>query len=145
MDVRIMQQCDLQQVAELEKSIFSKPWSYKSFEDSLSLSNAIYVVAVNNGEIMGYSGLYCVLNEANITNVAVKKEVRNKGIGYGMLVELIDEAKKRGIESVTLEVRKSNDAAIHLYEQLGFESAGIRKEFYELPKEDAVIMWKKNL
>lgn len=145
MEVRGMQREDLQQIAEIEKKIFSKPWSYKSFEDSLSLPNAIYVVAVNNGEIMGYCGLYCVLNEANITNVAVKEEVRNKGIGYGMLVQLIDEAKKRGINAVTLEVRKSNDAAIHLYEQLGFESAGIRKGFYELPTEDAVIMWKKNL
>lgn len=145
MEVRSMQAADLEQVAEIERLTFSKPWSYKAFEDSLALSNAIYNVAVNNNEVLGYCGLYCVLNEANITNVAVKSDVRNKGIGYGMLVSLMDEAKTRGIEAVTLEVRKSNYAAIHLYEQLGFKEAGIRKDFYELPREDAVIMWKDNL
>lgn len=145
MEVRNMQASDLEQVANIERAAFSKPWSYKAFEDSLSLSNAIYNVAVNNDEILGYCGLYCVLNEANITNVAVKRDVRNKGIAYGMLVSLLEQAKEKGIEAVTLEVRKSNGAAIHLYEQLGFRSAGIRKDFYEMPTEDAVIMWKEDL
>lgn len=145
MEVRRMQKSDLEQVAEIEKNIFSKPWSYQAFQDSLALSNTIYYVSVFKNEVLGYCGLYRVLNEANITNVAVRSDVRNNGIGYEMLVSLLKCAKAEGIEAVTLEVRKNNHAAIHLYEQLGFQSVGIRKNFYELPTEDAVIMWKENL
>jgi len=145
MKIRRMREEDVEKVAALEAQIFTKPWSYKSFMDSLCLPNAIYVVALKNEEVLGYCGLYCILNEASITNVAVKEDVRNMGIGYGMMKELLYEAKHKGMEAATLEVRKSNEAAIHLYEQLGFENSGIRKDFYSEPKEDAVIMWKHNL
>lgn len=140
-----MEQKDLSQVAAIESDTFSKPWSYESFEKSLKLSNTIYLVVDNHHEIVGYCGIYCMFDEGNITNVAVKKDVRNKGIGYGMLLELLKEAKKYAVESVFLEVRKSNGAAIHLYEQLGFKSEGVRKNFYEMPREDAIIMWKRDL
>lgn len=136
---------DLEQVTNIEKSIFSKPWSYKSFLDSVNLPDTIYVVASEEDEILGYCGLYCILNEGDISNVAVKEEYRKKGIGAEMLNFLMQQARKRGIESFTLEVRKSNESAIGLYKKLGFESAGIRKEFYERPTEDAVIMWKNDL
>lgn len=145
MEVRLMKESDLEQVAEIEKASFSKPWSYRAFKKALDMSNYIYVVGVANREVLGYGGVYCVLNEANITNVAVKDKIRNRGIGYGILVGLIEEVKKAGMDSITLEVRESNNAAIHLYEQLGFESVGIRKDFYDKPNENAVIMWKRNL
>lgn len=140
-----MQEADLEQVVEIENASFSKPWSYKSFKDALDMQNYIYVVGVVNDEVLGYGGAYCVLDEANITNVAVKKRVRNRGIGYGVLVHLIEEVKKAGMTAITLEVRESNNAAIKLYEQLGFESHGIRRDFYDMPNENAVIMWKRNL
>ena len=136
---------DLYQVYEIEKSIFSKPWSYKAFKDALDLSNAIYLVCSSKDEILGYCGLYCVLDEGTITNMAVKKDVRNKGIGYMLLQNMIEEAKKIGINRMTLEVRKSNLAAFHLYKQVGFEASGIRKNFYSAPVEDAIIMWKNDL
>ena len=145
MEIRPMEQKDIAQVAAIESDTFSKPWSCESFEKSLKLSNTIYLVVDNHHEIVGYCGIYCMFDEGNITNVAVKKDVRNKGIGYGMLLELLKEAKKYAVESVFLEVRKSNEAAIHLYEQLGFKSEGIRKDFYEMPREDAIIMWKHKL
>lgn len=145
MEVRLMQEADLEQVAEIEKASFSKPWSYRAFKEVLDMPNYIYVVGVANKEVLGYGGVYCVLNEANITNVAVKEKIRNRGIGYGILVRLMEEVKKAGMDSITLEVREGNSAAIHLYEQLGFKSSGIRKDFYDKPTENAVIMWKHNL
>lgn len=145
MEVRLMQVSDLEQVAAIEEASFSKPWSYNLFKEALELSNYIYLVGVNNSEVLGYGGVYCVLEEANITNIAVKEPIRNMGIGYGILISLMDEAKKIGMKSMTLEVRESNLAAIHLYEQAGFVSSGKRKNFYDMPTEDAVIMWKNDL
>ena len=74
MEVRLMQEADLEQVAEIEKASFSKPWSYRAFKEVLDMPNYIYVVGVANKEVLGYGGVYCVLNEANITNVAVKRK-----------------------------------------------------------------------
>ena len=145
MEIRRMTFDDLPQVYEIEKAIFSKPWTYKAFRDSLNLSNAVYLVCASKDEILGYCGLYCVLDEATITNMAVREEVRNKGIGYMLLQNIIEEAKNKGIHNLTLEVRKSNLAAYHLYKQVGFEASGIRKEFYSAPVEDAIIMWKYNI
>ena len=83
------------------------------------------------------------LDEGDITNVVVAKESRGKGIGTAMLLFMMEEGKKRGINAYTLEVRVSNAEAIHVYEKLGFVSEGIRKNFYDKPKEDANIMWKR--
>ncbi|MCR5837915.1 MAG: ribosomal protein S18-alanine N-acetyltransferase [Lachnospiraceae bacterium] len=145
MEIRRMTFDDLPQVYEIEKEIFSKPWSYKAFKDALDLSNAVYLVCASKEEILGYCGLYCVLDEGTITNMAVREEFRNKGIGYMLLQNIIDEAKKIGITKMTLEVRKSNLAAFHLYKQVGFEASGIRKNFYSAPPEDAIIMWKYDM
>jgi len=145
MEIRRMTFDDLPQVYAIEESIFSKPWTYKAFRDSLNLSNAVYLVCASKDEIMGYCGLYCVLDEATITNMAVREEFRNKGIGYMLLQNIIDEARKIGIHNLTLEVRKSNLAAYHLYKQVGFEASGIRTNFYSAPVEDAIIMWKYNI
>lgn len=145
MEVRRMREEDLDQVVEIENQIFSKPWSYESFKESLGLPNAVYLVCENNKEIIGYCGMYCILDEGDITNMAVKEQVRNKGIGYMLLCALVEEAKERDLHSMTLEVRRNNPAAFHLYKQLGFKPSGIRKNFYQLPTEDAVIMWKHDL
>ena len=145
MEIRRMMPEDLDQVVEIENESFSRPWSKESFEDSLKKPDYIFVVADNRGIIVGYCGLYVVMGEANITNVAVKREYRSKGIGYIIIEDIIDRAKEIGATSMTLEVRKSNGTAIRLYEQIGFKNAGIRRGFYEAPKEDAVIMWKEQL
>ena len=100
------------------------------------------IIRQMEGKIAGYAGCYQSLEEAEITNIAVKRELRGQGIGRKLLMELMRLGKERGAFAYTLEVRVSNQAAIHLYESLGFISFGIRKNFYERPREDAMIMWR---
>ena len=100
----------------------------------------VFIVYEKNDEILGYCGYYGVLDEAEITNVAVHPDMRNRGIGRDMVSALLSKANKAGIKRVLLEVRESNDPAIHLYEELGFKKLGIRKDFYEQPRENAYIM-----
>ncbi len=140
--IRLMEERDLCQVERIERETFSMPWSRQSFLDSLKLSHTIYIVAERDGRIAGYCGCYQLLEEAEIVNVAVDKLFRRQGIGRAMLEELMRIGEKQGAFAYTLEVRASNRPAISLYESLGFENFGIRKNFYEKPVEDAVIMWR---
>ncbi|WP_207649463.1 ribosomal protein S18-alanine N-acetyltransferase [Anaeromicropila populeti] len=133
---------DLEEVCSIENKMFSKPWSKSDFFTSMKNRQNIYLVAEEpQGEIVGYCGCWGVVDEGQITNVAVKPEARCKGIGTEMLKELIRIGRDEGLLQFTLEVRESNMQAIRLYEKLGFSSAGIRKNFYEAPLENAVIMW----
>ena len=141
MIIRNMQEKDLSQVAEIEKLIFSQPWSEKSFRDSIKDENNVYICVEVDGVIAGYCGIWNVAGEGQVNNVAVHPLYRNKGIAYQMLQYAIDMCNKKGTDSYTLEVRKSNEYAIRLYEKLGFIDCGIRKNFYDCPKEDAIIMW----
>ncbi|MBQ8189674.1 MAG: ribosomal protein S18-alanine N-acetyltransferase [Lachnospiraceae bacterium] len=144
--IRNMTTDDLEQVCQIENNSFSAPWSYKSFKESLANPNAFYVVACpedNLQQIQGYCGVYLIGDEADINQVAVVKEHRRNGIGKQMLNELMHILEEKNIVAVTLEVRKSNVAAIALYESLGFVTEGVRKNFYEKPTEDALIMWKR--
>lgn len=139
--IRKMTEADLPEVCVIENETFSDPWSEKDFRDSLLDDKNGYLVAVIDDKIAGYCGYWGIAGEADIYNVAVKKEYRRRHIGEAMLQTLIQQAELRGITSFTLEVRASNEPAIRLYQSLGFETAGIRKDFYTKPKEDAVIMW----
>lgn len=138
-----MRKEDLEQVSTMEAACFSMPWSKKSFEENLNRSDAVYVVARDGDKVLGYCGAYVILNEADINQVAVEPLHRKKGVGGKMLAVLLDKLGKAGADAVTLEVRKSNEAAIALYESMGFVTEGIRKKFYEKPVEDALIMWKR--
>lgn len=138
-----MRKEDLEQVSTMEAACFSMPWSKKSFEENLNRSDAVYVVARDGDKVLGYCGAYVILNEADINQVAVEPLHRKKGVGGKMLAALLDKLGKAGADAVTLEVRKSNEAAIALYESIGFVTEGIRKNFYEKPVEDALIMWKR--
>ncbi len=135
---------DIPQVAELERQIFSMPWSEKSFETFLRSKDVLYLTAKKNEVLAGYCGFFQSFDEADIMNVAVREEFRGQGIACRMLSELMELGRNRGILRYTLEVRAGNEAALHLYEKLGFKSVGIRKGFYEKPREDAVIMWTDN-
>ena len=141
MIIRKMTEDDLDKVVMLEKQIFSTPWSKQSFEDSLKQSYSYFYVVVTE-EIVGYCGVHNLGGDGEITNVAVEEKCRGKGIAYQMLSFVMEETAKEGVEAFTLEVRASNMPAIKLYEKLGFENKGIRKNFYENPTEDAYIMWK---
>lgn len=142
--IRKMEIADVDQVARMEAEVFSCPWSKESFLTEVNTENHIYLVAVESGNILGYCGLWEVAGEGQITNVCVAKEHRGKHVATQMLEELLTLAKEQGINAMTLEVRVSNLWAIRLYENLGFKEAGIRKEFYDHPKEDAIIMWRYN-
>lgn len=143
MIIRKMTEQDLPQVYFIEQETFSDPWTEDDFLGSLKEANNGYLVAELDGEVVGYCGYWGIAGEGYIYNVAVKKEFRRLKIGYQMLKTLLTESADRGIASFTLEVRRSNDAAIRLYESFGFEHSGVRKDFYSKPKEDAVIMWLK--
>ena len=102
----------------------------------------VYVVAAEGETILGYCGMWGIAGEGQINNVAVREDARGKGIGFAMMEFVLSEGQKQGLEVFTLEVRESNVAAIHVYEKVGFKNVGIRKNFYDMPKENAVIMWK---
>jgi ribosomal-protein-alanine N-acetyltransferase len=141
--VRKMQPEDLLQVCEIEKDNFSLPWSEKSFLESMERNDTVFLVALNGEEVAGYLGCYCVAGEGEITNVAVKSSYRRQGVGGKLLETLYEEAKALHTQEFFLEVRESNEAAIGLYSRQGFVKEGVRKNFYEQPVENAVIMWKR--
>lgn len=141
MVIRQMEEKDVPYVHEIEGRIFSRPWSKEDFRKSIQDPHNIYLVVEQDGEIIAYCGLWGVAGEGQINNVAVESSYRNRGIGRKMLQSLIDIGRNNGLKSFTLEVRVSNLSAIALYHRLGFQAAGIRKSFYEAPKEDALIMW----
>lgn len=140
--VRKMNSRDIASVHQLEKECFSRPWSENSLLNEVDKENSVFLVYEIDREVVGYGGMYLVIDEGDITNIAVSANHRRKGVAEEILTEMFDIAVKRGIVSFTLEVRKSNKAAISLYEKLGFKEEGCRKNFYDNPTEDGIIMWK---
>ncbi|MDD2972685.1 MAG: ribosomal protein S18-alanine N-acetyltransferase [Lachnospiraceae bacterium] len=142
-DFREMREEDVTEVAKLEKDTFTHPWKEKDFQEMVRAEYAHFIVAADDGELIGSCGLRNILGEGEITNVVMRPEYRNMGIGLNMLCKLMKDGEKLGVRAYTLEVRESNMAAIHVYEKIGFRPEGMRKNFYEDPTEDAVIMWKR--
>lgn len=134
---------NIKDVHIIEEDCFSVPWSEKSFYEEITKNKmAIYIIAKENDNIVGYGGMWHVVTEGHITNIAVKKTHRGKGIGKQIVNKLIDIAKEKEMIGITLEVRQSNDIAKNLYKSLGFIIEGIRKEYYDDNREDAIVMWK---
>ena len=135
---------DVPAVAAIEKDCFSEPWSAQGFLDGMN-NSAVFLVAENeNGEVTGYIGMYVTAPEGEITNVAVAEHMRGGGTGAALVEAMQQWAAEHGVERIVLEVRVSNDPAIHVYEKKGFTTIGVRKNFYRLPTEDAGIMeWQK--
>ncbi|MDO4188205.1 MAG: ribosomal protein S18-alanine N-acetyltransferase [Lachnospiraceae bacterium] len=139
--IREMTESDIEKVSLIEEECFSMPWKPDDFREMIKRDNMTYVVALVDGEIIGGAGLRCIVGDGEITNVAISKAYRGNGYSKPMLSELLLLGKKLGCSAYTLEVRVSNEPAIRLYKSLGFNEAGIRPNFYEKPKEDALIMW----
>jgi len=133
MNVRPMKLSDADKLAELEEKYFSIPWSRESIVDSFKLDNYRFVVAEESEDIVGYCALYIAGDEADITNVVVDEAFRRKKIASKLLDFLFEEARKA-------QVKKNNESAIALYEKAGFERIGERKNFYDKPREDAILM-----
>lgn len=142
MSIRNMLPQDIDQVAAIEKEIFSVPWSYKSLLEACADIKNIYLVWEEDHKILGYCGMWTVLGEGNITNVAVSAEARNRGIASALMKELEIRGRARDIEIFFLEVRESNAVARHVYEKCGYRSIGVRKNFYEKPAENGIVMSK---
>ena len=131
------------QVCVLEEEAFSMPWHRESFLEMIENENACYLVGIINDMVVASCGLRNIVGDGEITNVVTAADMRGNDIAEKMLLQLMEQGIQMGVEAFTLEVRKSNEAAVHLYEKLGFVTEGIRKNFYEEPIEDALIMWKR--
>ena len=131
------------QVAALEKQCFSDPWSEMSIASELQNIWAYWLVAVDEGMVAGYIGSQSTIDETDVMNVAVHPDWRRQGVAENLITHLIQELKKRGSHALMLEVRASNTPAIALYEKLGFQQVGLRKNYYRNPKEDALILRKE--
>lgn len=141
--IREMTEEDIDRVLVIEKETFTTPWSKDAFVLEITGNQlAKYVVAEKDGKIVGYGGLWLILDEGHITNIAVSPEYRGQGIGNLIVEGLVDICEKKGINNMTLEVRKSNLVAQSLYKKYGFIDCGVRKGYYSDTKEDAVIMWR---
>ena len=143
MEIREILEKDVEQVYAIELEAFSSPWSRESILMEVISPRSHYLVMDYEGEIIGYAGLWKIFDEGHITNIAVKKGYRNRGFGLLLMERLMEHAQDNQIEKLTLEVRCGNFQALKLYKKLGFVEAGRRKGFYDLPKEDAIIMWKE--
>ncbi len=142
-NLREMEIKDLEEIMEIEKAAFSTPWTRNSFEKEIRENMlAKYIVAEVEGKVVGYVGIWLIIDEGHITNIAVSKDYRGMGIGKFLMMGMIDFCKKQGIHNMTLEVRASNTVAQNLYRKMGFLDCGIRPNYYADDHEDAVIMWK---
>jgi ribosomal-protein-alanine N-acetyltransferase len=133
---------DIEIMSELDRICFAAPWSPGSFEHEIKRNRlAFYVVAEVEETVVGYAGLWIIIDEGHITNIAVHPDYRRRHVGEALISVLVETTRERGVLSYTLEVRPSNRAAISLYKKMGFKEAGCRKKYYEDNNEDALIMW----
>ena len=142
--VRDVLESDLPRIAEIEKRCFSTPWSENAFASQIT-ANSVFKILTVDGEIVGYAVIDTqVLPESELFNIAVDPEHRGKGFSKLLMDAALADVIQRGAETVLLEVRASNAAAIGLYEKYGFKQNGVRKGYYSQPKEDAVLMCREN-
>lgn len=135
---------DVDDIVKIENSSFSTPWSKDAFIRELKMNPyATYIGAELNGQLIAYCGVWIIIDEAHITNIAVLPEYRGMKIGEKLLKKIIETAKSMGAKTVTLEVRVSNTIAQNLYKKFGFVYGGIRKGYYTDNHEDALVMWVK--
>ena len=131
------------QVAALEKLCFADPWSEMSIASELENIWSYWLVALSGEQVVGYIGSQSSIDESDVMNVAVHPDWRRRGIGEELITGLVEALKSRGSHALLLEVRASNSPAISLYEKLGFQQVGLRKNYYRNPKEDALILRKE--
>lgn len=156
LNIRRMEEKDVRQAAALEAANFSDPWTEKAFLETLCLDYAFYYVAEEGmtgqdvdvetekrNSVIGVCGFRNIAGEGEITNVSVDGRYRRRGVAAAMLGRILEDGAGLGIKAFSLEVRCGNLPAIRLYEKFGFQREGVRRGFYANPREDALIMWKR--
>ena len=138
-----MRESHVAQIAALEEATFSLPWDEASIRAELDNPLALWLVWVEDEQVLGYVGSQTVFEDADILNVAVLPTARRRGIAEALMTALESRLSERGAERITLEVRASNAPAIALYRKLGYAQVGLRKNYYEKPREDALILQKQ--
>ena len=136
---------NIDEMLKIEKKAFASHWNKQTFVDELSAENGYYIVAKEDGKILGYTGFRYVLDEAHITTLAVHHKHRKKGIGGKLIEKLINDARERGLKKLYLEVRQSNVPAQKIYKKHGFKVLDRRREYYQHPVEDALVMQNANI
>lgn len=141
MEITKMTEKDCRELSELDKKCFAVPWSEQSFSEEAKNPLATYLLAKEDGKIVGYCGFWRVSGEAQVTNIAVLPEYRRRKIANKLAEKMLEICAEDA--QIVLEVRKSNGIAISFYEKLGFEKAGVRKRFYHSPVEDGITMLRR--
>ncbi|MEY4479745.1 MAG: hypothetical protein RLZZ267_423 [Bacillota bacterium] len=140
---RQMEVADVEAICAIEQESFNIPWTREAFMNELTNNMlAKYMVLEVDGVVAGYVGMWLIVDEAHITNIAIASAYRGRGYGEQLMTELAALAQYMGMRAMTLEVRVSNQVAINLYTKIGFENAGIRKGYYSDNGEDAMVMWR---
>ena len=134
---------DLVEILDIEQAVYRQAWSERVFRDELGAPGRVYVTARNEGLIAGYAGLMVVGDDAHVTTVVVKPEMRGTALGSRLMLHLVEAGLAAGASNLTLEVRTSNTAAQALYRKFGMAPVGVRKNYYR--DEDALIMWAHDI
>lgn len=149
--IRPMAEADLSAVLAIEREVFSSPWTLAAFQRELKDKKVshLFVAEVSSGGgdrlVVGYACCWLIVDEVHITNLAVEKAYRRRGVAHRLLTEMLRKTKARGAKRATLEVRLSNEGAQRFYEKYGFQAVAIRKGYYPDNGEDALVMWSPNL
>jgi ribosomal-protein-alanine N-acetyltransferase len=139
---RFMDINDVDDILKIEHESFTLPWSKEAFLNELTTNQyALYIGLEEDGKVIGYCGIWIVVDEAQITNVAILPEFRGRKLGEALMRQALEVASERGAKTMSLEVRVSNSIAQSLYRKLGFQNGGIRKNYYSDNQEDALVMW----
>jgi [ribosomal protein S18]-alanine N-acetyltransferase len=133
------------QIVEIEKASHSAPWSEQSFRNELSNAQSVFLVAILQGEVVGYGGFWACVDEAHVTTVTVREDRRGQGIGRRIMEELLARARQMEMACSTLEVRAGNAVALELYRQFGYVETARRRGYYPDNREDAIVMWLHDL
>lgn len=139
--IRRAEFADLEHIYECETTCFEQSWTYVMlYDDIIENPNTVYLVVELDGDIIGYGGMWIVMDEAHITNVCIRPEFRQRGYAKHLMDALSEASRRNGAKAMTLEVRVSNKAALRLYKRCGFSIQGLRKKYYQ-NSEDAYVMW----
>jgi len=143
--IRRMREEDLDEVMEMEGVAFSSPWTRGMYLHEIEKRDSCYLVARRDGTLAGYGGTLLILDEAHVMTLAVREDLRRRGLGARLLLELLDYSRDMGARFLTLEVRGSNREAIELYKRFGFQIMGERRNYYVDNMENALIMWTEDV